>query len=574
MFAPAQQGIPRYSRWPLVVWGVAAVVGMVPAAEGTVISWLKVAAWMVCALCGVTLAAEGEQRLWVRLGRRSPAVRVVATAAVPLVAFPAGLLVALVGASLVQPVGLDGGWLATGLAWTFWFPAAAVGSLSVRIIDGAVSHVTNSFRTRIVLAVFLLLALVGSLAVLMATRIGGFVKRNDGFEITSDSDVNIGATFREFLNDNQQDVVITLVVIGILFCIPAVMSAAAKLGDAVMERIHPLVEAMTAVAGGERNVRLEEGGSKELREVARHFNGMMEALGLAERMERAFGAYVSPEIMRRIKAQHGSADLPPGLRVASVLFSDIRGFTTLSERLSPSEVVAVLNRYLSAMVSVVNEHEGYLDKFMGDAVVAVFNGPVDQPDHAQRAIRCGVAMQRVLREMNAAGAFDGHGPLKMGIGVATGPLVCGNIGSQHKLQFTVIGDTVNLASRIEGMTKQYGAGLLVSQATAEALPDGLTARQVDKVTAKGKDQPVIIVEVLDALDAQTAQARKETLTDFQDARAQLDGQHAAAAIALLEGCVSRDGSDLAAHKHLERAKEYDANGFPPQWDGVVRLTAK
>ena len=166
-------------------------------------------------------------------------------------------------------------------------------------------------------------------------------------------------------------------------------------------------------------------------------------------MERAFGSYVSGHLLERIRAQHGEAVLPPTSREASVFFADIRGFTSFSERLSPEALVSVLNRYFAHVVELVEAHQGYLNKFIGDAVVVVFNGPIDQPDHAERAVRCALALQEEVARLNRGGRLPrGRARWRSGVGVATGPMVCGNIGSQRQMEYTVIGDTVNLASRL------------------------------------------------------------------------------------------------------------------------------
>jgi class 3 adenylate cyclase len=282
--------------------------------------------------------------------------------------------------------------------------------------------------------------------------------------------------------------------VAVLLGLPALWSATGKLADAVMERIHPLSLAFNEVAHGARDVRVEVGGSTELREITRRFNTMLDALTLAERMERAFGVYVSSQVLDRIRAQHGDAALPPSLREASVFFADIRGFTSMSEKLSPVQVVDLLNRYFARIVPVIEEHGGYLNKFVGDAVVVVFNGPVDQPDHAERATRCALALQATVRAMNKEGRFPeitqnkiGDG-LNVGVGVATGPMICGNVGSARQMEYTVIGDTVNLSARLTSAAK--AGDVVVSENTAKALPQGMPTNPMEPIKVKGKELEV------------------------------------------------------------------------------------
>jgi adenylate cyclase len=215
---------------------------------------------------------------------------------------------------------------------------------------------------------------------------------------------------------------------------------------------------------------------------------MVTALERSERMERAFGVYVSGQVLELIRAQHGEAAIPAALRDASVFFADIRGFTSLSERLSPEAVVGFLNRYFARVVQVVDRHQGYLNKFIGDAVVVVFNGPMDQPDHATRAMRCALELQAEVRAMNEAKAFPELGELRVGVGIATGPMVCGNIGSPTQMEYTVIGDTVNLSARL---TSHAGAAeVWASEATVAKLPEDLQATALEPIKVKGKEKPV------------------------------------------------------------------------------------
>jgi adenylate cyclase len=267
-----------------------------------------------------------------------------------------------------------------------------------------------------------------------------------------------------------------------------VVSACLRLAEAVMERLRPLSKALELVGAGTRSVRVEEAGSRDFIEVSQRFNQMVTALERSERMERAFGVYVSGQVLELIRAQHGEAAIPAALRDASVFFADIRGFTSLSERLSPEAVVGFLNRYFARVVQVVDRHQGYLNKFIGDAVVVVFNGPMDQPDHATRAMRCALELQGEVRAMNEAKAFPELGELRVGVGIATGPMVCGNIGSPTQMEYTVIGDTVNLSARL---TSHAGATeVWASEATVANLPADLQATALEPIKVKGKEKPV------------------------------------------------------------------------------------
>jgi adenylate cyclase len=269
-----------------------------------------------------------------------------------------------------------------------------------------------------------------------------------------------------------------------------------------MERINPLIGALDAVTAGKRDVRVEVGGSAEFARLAQCFNRMVEQLALAERMERAFGVYTSTQLFERIRAQHGEALMPTHTRWATVMFVDIRGFTEMSERLPPDRVVTVLNTFFAAAVEVVEQHDGFLNKFIGDSLMVVFNGPIDQPDHAERSVRCALGMHDAVARLNQAGAFAAVGELRTGVGIATGTMITGNIGSPRQMEYTVIGEVVNTAARLCAIAA--GAETLVTQATAGALPATLPTRMLEPVTLKGKREAIAVarVEVLDADDAE------------------------------------------------------------------------
>jgi adenylate cyclase len=213
------------------------------------------------------------------------------------------------------------------------------------------------------------------------------------------------------------------------------------------------------------------------------------------RVKKLFGRYVSKDVFDQLMANPALAQLGGERREMTVLFSDIRGFTTASEKSTPEAVVAQLNEYFGAMVEVLFRHRGTLDKFVGDMVMGLFGAPVADPLHADHAVQAGLEMLAELDRLNARWATEGRPRLNIGIGISSGVMIAGNIGSSAIMSYTVIGDTVNLGSRLESLNKEYGTRMLISDATKARLTMPVKTRQIGEVTVKGKTEPVVVHEV-------------------------------------------------------------------------------
>jgi adenylate cyclase len=212
-------------------------------------------------------------------------------------------------------------------------------------------------------------------------------------------------------------------------------------------------------------------------------------------VSRLFGRYVSKDVYAQLIAHPETAELGGTRRDMSVLFSDIRGFTSVTERGNPEEIVSQLNEYFSKMVEVVFRHGGTVDKFVGDMVMALFGAPVDDPDHAEHAVRTAVDMVGELAVLNGRWAGEGKAQLDIGIGVNSGDMIAGNIGSSSIMSYTVIGDNVNLGSRLESLNKEYRTRIIISDATRTRLTGAFDTRSLGDVVVKGKTKPVAIFEV-------------------------------------------------------------------------------
>lgn len=250
-------------------------------------------------------------------------------------------------------------------------------------------------------------------------------------------------------------------------------------------QLETLLGQLAAIGRGDFSASLQVQGRDELAQVARTFNAMASGLREKDLLERAFGRYVTTAVWNAVRSQSG-LEVPTSRREATVLFADVRGFTSLSEALDPAEVLQLLNSYFTRMLEVVAEAEGYVNKFIGDAVMVVFNAPMDQPDHAARAVRCAVQMQLALAELNRSGRL--LRPLAIGIGVNTGPLVAGNLGSERRAEYTVIGDTVNVASRLTGTAK--AGDVVIGGSTAQQVEGTIPFEALPPLVVKGKSQPL------------------------------------------------------------------------------------
>jgi len=217
----------------------------------------------------------------------------------------------------------------------------------------------------------------------------------------------------------------------------------------------------------------------------------------ARDIRKMFSSYVSKRIVDELIRDPSKARLGGERKEITVLFSDIRGFTSFSEKHQPEEVVSMLNEYLGAMTDIVFKYDGTLDKFIGDAIMALWGAPIGQPDHAERAVRCALAMGEKLGELQKKWADEGKPVLDTGIGINTGEMVVGNMGAEgKKMDYTVIGDHVNLGARVESLTRQYNNHIIITEFTYEKVKDIVEVNKLGSVTVKGKERPLVIYDLV------------------------------------------------------------------------------
>jgi adenylate cyclase len=290
-------------------------------------------------------------------------------------------------------------------------------------------------------------------------------------------------------------------------------------------------------------------------------------------IRKTFSQYLSPGVIELIEKDPEKYIRPGGeMKELTIMFSDIRSFTTLSEGLTPDELVQLLNEYFGAMTEIIFSNQGTLDKYIGDAIMAFWGSPYPQHDHAFRSCTCALQMVRGLEKLNVKWSREGRPPIAVGIGLNTGPVNVGNMGSDRRLAWTVMGDNVNLASRLEGITKLYHSRLVISEATYRQVSSQFVCRELDKIKVKGKNQPVNIYELMDVI---AEKSKYETLlTQFEHAMAAYrnqDWQEASDRFAELLTSYPDDGPTQA---FLERAVEFMEEAPEAGWDGVYVMKTK
>ncbi|RCV90861.1 CHASE2 domain-containing protein [Billgrantia montanilacus] len=277
-----------------------------------------------------------------------------------------------------------------------------------------------------------------------------------------------------------------------------------------------------------------------------------------------FGQYIPPQLVEDMVDSGESFGLEGEERELTVLFSDVRGFTAFSETIAPAELTEVMNRLLTPLTGAIHQHRGTIDKYMGDAIMAFWGAPLRDAQHAEHALEGAFAMLDALDAVNREFIAEGKPALAMGVGLNTGPMSVGNMGSSFRMAYTVMGDNVNLGSRLEGLTKAYGVSVIVSETTAERVPNWCF-RRLDKVRVKGRSAPLWILEPLGRREA-LSESRRGWLATYEQA---LDLYHAADFTAAERAFkVLANQQDAPTQMYLERIEKFKVEPPPSDWDGV------
>jgi adenylate cyclase len=278
-----------------------------------------------------------------------------------------------------------------------------------------------------------------------------------------------------------------------------------------------------------------------------------------------FGQYIPPRVVEEIDASGAEVSLEGETRVMSVLFSDVRGFTTISEGLDARELTQMMNEFLTPFTRVIQENRGTIDKYMGDCVMAFWGAPLRDENHAKNAVLAAFGMLQSLKPLGEKFAAKGWPTIEVGVGIASGEMNVGNMGSEFRIAYTVMGDTVNLGSRLEGLTKQYGVDIIVNQGTVAEIPD-FSFRELDLVRVKGKQRSVAIFEPLGETTA-LENAELANLKEYVDALAAYRSCNWVAARQRFEKLKERNG-ELLYNVYLDRIERFSHEPPAAEWDGV------
>lgn len=366
-----------------------------------------------------------------------------------------------------------------------------------------------------------------------------------------------------------QVVLLALLAVSLAVSVAAAVAIARSITRPVLE----LAGRARRIVTGDYTLRQEKHRRDEIGTLGRSFDHMVRGLAEKERVRDLLGKVVSPAIAEELMSKE--ITLGGEERVVTVLFSDVRNFTTMCEGRQPEEILSLLNLYLTEVSGIIESQGGVVDKFMGDAVMALFGAPLEHGDDAARAVAAGLAMVDCVERLNRGFESRGLPPLGCGIGIHTDRVVAGNMGSPTRLNYTVIGDGVNLSSRLEGLTKRYRVPLVVSEATRRRAP-GFVYRELDRVRVKGKREVVAILQPL-GREAEVTNGTREELDRFHEALARLRAGDYAAARDLLARLVDSPGDERDAplyNLYLERAEGFLHRPPEPAWDGTVAFAEK
>ncbi|MDG2615679.1 GAF domain-containing protein [Thermoleptolyngbya sichuanensis XZ-Cy5] len=301
---------------------------------------------------------------------------------------------------------------------------------------------------------------------------------------------------------------------------------------------------------------------------------VLEDISQEKRMKATMYRYMTPGVAERVMALGDDALMVGERKDVTILFSDIRGYTSLTEKMEAADVVTLLNDYFETMVEAVFTYEGTLDKFIGDALMAVFGAPLPLPNHPWMAVQSALDMRRRLKEFNEHRRLANQPIIRIGIGISSGEVVSGNIGSQKRMDYTVIGDGVDISARLEGVTKEYGCDIILSEYTYKLCRDQVWVRELDRIRVKGKTIPINIYELIGDRTQPLPPETAAFLNHYAAGRTAYNHLRFYEALQHFERAQDIKPGDRAVQVHLERAREFLLTPPADNWDGVHTMTTK
>ncbi|GAB4437115.1 MAG: adenylate/guanylate cyclase domain-containing protein [Turneriella sp.] len=377
----------------------------------------------------------------------------------------------------------------------------------------------------------------------------------------------------ELVRTNRNKVLISAVLIGLVSILLAIY-----ISGIVVQKIKRIIRSAEEVGRGNLNVEFEHGGSDEFGNLTVALNQMVSGLNEREKIKGILGSMIDPvvvsEAMKDLQALKRGSE-----KEITAFFSDVASFSNISEKLTSPQLADLLNEYLSAMTIILKEHEGVLDKYIGDAIVGIFNSPVDVEDHAYKAVMASIKMERKLAELRADWtAKEKYIPearaMTFRIGLNTGVAKVGFMGTDALASYTMMGDTVNLAARLEAAAKDYGVTILATDAVFEKIQSRIFTRRLDVVRVKGKNQPVTLYQIICEKGKETVQMADAVQRYEQGLAAYLQKSWDAAMGFFKEAQRIQNVADNACQLLLERCESYKLNPPPADWDGVYTRTTK
>lgn len=365
---------------------------------------------------------------------------------------------------------------------------------------------------------------------------------------------------------------ITFLIVGGIILLAA-LGFSFLLANGITKPVKELARAAKIIGNGDLDVKVDIQTGDEIENLGRAFNDMVKGLQEREFIKRTFHRYVSPNVAAEVVKNPELLRLGGHKKTVTIFFTDIGDFTTMSERLSAEEVVTHLNEYFQGMSRAILEFDGTINQLLGDAIFAFWGAPIDQSDHALRACRAALRCLEFLRELEAKWTAEGLAARTYRFGINTGEVIVGNVGSASRFKYTLIGDDVNLASRLEAANKFYGTQIFISEQTYLLIKDKLIAREIDNIRVVGRSKPVRVYELVaekEKLDPKKARI----LAHFEAGLNAYRGREWQTAVSCFEQVLDLEPQDIPSKLYIQRCEAYQKVPPSPDWTGVYDLKAK